>query len=265
MSPKKSRMSIEEQKIALLEAGETLGYEVGLKGHLDNVGKIVEKKRALLKKARDLGVLEKMMFKYAVAKETGTKERRFSIYSKTKPGVTVQPRRTERSKVAERPVVEPGPRGLHFEDEERVTTAATRPERIGISPRAIINLIEAIDADSTAKYQRFYEVLMNVADVSDEVPYIHGKETLEKVLSALKRNGWISDYAIEIFSPARNDLYILLGSTYAKYHERSRRPVCRILTQAIERAASSAFGREVRVVETKCMAQGFNKCEFSTF
>lgn len=265
MARGRGKQSLEEQKIALLEDAQKLGYEVGIKGHLDNVGEFGAKKRELLKNARNLGVLEKMMFKYAAAKEAGTKERRMSIYSKPKPDIMELPRRPAPKPIAEdRPPVEIGQMGLHFEDEEAVGVRRGST-RISISPRNLINLIEAADAESSAKYQRFYDVLLNIADVSDQVRYVRGRATLENILLTLKENGWIENYSIEIYSPETNEVLIKLQSNYAMIHERSRKPVCRILARALERAVSASLGREVRIVENRCIAQGNRVCEFSSF
>jgi len=265
MARGRGKLSLEEQKIALLEDAQKLGYEVGIKGHLDNVGEFGAKKRELLKSARNLGILEKMMFKYAAAKEAGTKERRMSIYSRPKTSPTESPRRTvPKSAPDDRPPVEIGQMGLHFEDENSLSDRR-ESARISISPRNLINLVEAADAESSAKYRRFYDVLLNLADASDQVRYVRGRATLENVLLTLKENGWIGKYVIEIYSPESNEVLIKLQSNYAIMHDRDSKPVCRIIARAIERAVSASFGREVRVVETRCIAQGNRICEFSSF
>lgn len=265
MARGRGKMSLEEQKMQLLEDAKKLGYEVGLNGHPDNVGEYGAKKREMLKSARDLGVLEKMMFKYATAKEAGNRQRQILLYSRARPATAERIRRTTtRPHRVGKPSVEIGQMGLHFEDESTVGFRRGG-SRISISPRNLINLIEAANSDTSAKYQRFHDVLLNIADVSDQVRYVRGRATLENVLETLRENGWVESYSIEIYSPETDELLVKLRSTYAMVHDRSRKPVCHILARAIERAASASFGREVRIVEDRCIAQGYRVCEFSSF
>jgi len=54
---------------------------------------------------------------------------------------------------------------------------------------------------------------------------------------ALDKKGWTSRSSLEIYSPATGEILISLESNYAKNHEPSKKPVCRIIAYAISKAA----------------------------
>lgn len=247
-----------EQKV--LREALRLGFEVGFRGQIEDIGWVQSRYQELESEASRLGIVDDLLAKYEAGKAFGKKRRLSSLIS-SDGGFVFQKRHRD-----ERP---PKPELPHRLQPKPGASSQTNFQRVP-SSEAIKVLSEILRlADQSEKLRERLELafacLADVHDMLSRLEQYRGDvfDVLVEGLQILVDVGWLHEYEVIEIDPGNGSAIIDGESTLARLAGQSREPVCKPLCLALETIGSRAFGMPISVVERRCICQGDRKCRFA--
>ena len=243
----------------ILREALRLGFEVGLRGHIEGVGWVRSKLRDLEAEAARLGLGEDLKAKYEAGKEFG-KRKRLSSFTSDEGGLYFS--KKGGSKLPKPP--KSMPVRIVNEDSSTDYIAERVPYEEGIDALATLMKI----GQKNRKFMKKLDVMFSsLGDVHDRLTTLsripeEKRKTFESGLGILVEVGWIREYDIVEFDETAMTVKIDAISEIARTIGESKDPVCRPLCVAMESIGNSTFGISMKAVEKYCIAQKNDNCRF---
>lgn len=245
----------------ILREALRLGFEVGLRGHIEGVGWVRSKLRDLEAEATRFGLNEDLKAKYEAGKEFGKRKRLSAFTSSSEGGLFFS--RKGGPKLPKPP--KSMPVRVVNEDNSIDYIVERVPFEEGIDALATLMKI----GHKNRKFMKKLDVMLSsLGDVHDRLtalPQIpeDKRRTFESGLGILIEVGWIREYEVVEFDDKAMTIKIDAISEIARSIGESPDPMCRPICVAIESIANRAFGISMKAVEKFCIAQKKSNCRFA--